>query len=174
MTGTLSLLGLYQYNEQLFDGLRLPDGINRETFVDNLLAECAEFEVLYPDPFFLANMIAVWSNKEFPTWEKLYNTTMLDYDPISNYDRKEEWEDDVNSSGNSTGKIAGFNSQELVNANGAETVVENKSKRKGRAYGNIGVTTTQQMIDEERRVVKFNISDYIIESFKRRFCLLIY
>lgn len=174
MTGTLSLLGMYQYNEHLFDRLRLPESVNRETFVDNLLAECAEFEVLYTDPFFLANMIAVWSAKELPTWEKLYNTTTFNYDPISNYDRTEEWEDDVNSSGNSTGKVAGFNSQELVNSNGAETFVENKSKRKGRAYGNIGVTTTQQMIDEERRVVKFNISDYIIESFKRRFCLLIY
>ena len=40
--------------------------------------------------------------------------------------------------------------------------------------GNIGVTTTQQMIEEERRVVKFNMMDYIIESFIKRFCLLVY
>ena len=41
-------------------------------------------------------------------------------------------------------------------------------------YGNIGVTMTQQLIAEERKLVEFNIYDYIIRSFKRRFCLLIY
>lgn len=40
--------------------------------------------------------------------------------------------------------------------------------------GNIGVTTTQQMIEAERELVRFNIYDVIIESFKQRFCLLIY
>lgn len=41
-------------------------------------------------------------------------------------------------------------------------------------YGNIGVTTTQAMIEAERNLVKFNIYDLIIDSFKARFCLLIY
>lgn len=40
--------------------------------------------------------------------------------------------------------------------------------------GNIGVTTTQQMIEAERQLVKFNIYDLIIDSFKQRFCLLLY
>lgn len=40
--------------------------------------------------------------------------------------------------------------------------------------GNIGVTTSQQMIEAEREIVKFNIYDYIIESFKCRFCILVY
>lgn len=41
-------------------------------------------------------------------------------------------------------------------------------------YGNIGVTTTQAMIEAERNLVKFNIYDFIIDSFKARFCILIY
>ena len=41
-------------------------------------------------------------------------------------------------------------------------------------FGNIGVTTTQSMIEAERNLVKFNIYDLIIDSFKARFCLLIY
>ena len=40
--------------------------------------------------------------------------------------------------------------------------------------GNIGVTMTQQLIEAERNIVKFNIYDYIIESFKARFCVLVY
>lgn len=40
--------------------------------------------------------------------------------------------------------------------------------------GNVGVTTTQSMINEQREVVKFNIYDYIIEEFKQRFCIMVY
>lgn len=171
---TMSLLGLYNYNNDIFRGLVLPDSVDKETFVNNLLSECAEFEILYADADFFAFMVEVWSKKELAVWEKLCETTDYEYDPISNYDRTEEWEDKGKSNGDSTGKVAGYNSENLVNANGAETHVDNESARKGRVHGNIGVTTTQQMIEEERRVVKFNVMDYIIDSFKRRFCLLIY
>lgn len=40
--------------------------------------------------------------------------------------------------------------------------------------GNQGVTTTQQMIREEQELAKINFDDYIIEEFKKRFCLLVY
>lgn len=43
-----------------------------------------------------------------------------------------------------------------------------------RAYGNIGVTTTQQMIESERELVKFNLYEYIAEEFAKEFCLLVY
>lgn len=43
-----------------------------------------------------------------------------------------------------------------------------------RRTGNIGVTTTQAMLQEERKIAEFNIIDYIAESFKHRFCLMIY
>lgn len=166
MPETLSLLGLYQYNEQLFDGMRIPEGVDKDTIVQNLLAETAEFEILYTDPEFMANMIAVWSAKELPVWEKLEETLHYDYDPISNFDRHEE----STNTGESLGKVAGYNASDLVNSSGASTDV----KRKARMWGNIGVTTTQKMINEQREVVKFNISDYIIESFIKRFCLLVY
>lgn len=49
-----------------------------------------------------------------------------------------------------------------------------KDVREGYARGNIGVTTTQQMIEAQRDVVKFNLMDYIIDDFKNRFTLLVY
>lgn len=166
MGATLSLLGLYQYNSSLFDGLKLPASIDRSVFIDNLLSDCAEFEILYPDPEFMGNMISIWSGKHIANWEKLEETLNYEYNPISNYDRNEE----STNIGESLGKVAGFNSENLVDASGAETNVT----RKSRMWGNIGVTTTQQMINEQREVVKFNLSDYIIDEFKRRFCLMIY
>lgn len=40
--------------------------------------------------------------------------------------------------------------------------------------GNIGVTTTQAMIKEERESVLFNVYDFIADSFRRTFCLDVY
>ena len=163
---TLSILGLYQYDNRIFDGLVVPQGIDKETLINNILSETAEFEVLYTEPRFLSNMIAAWSAKELPVWEKLVETLHYEYDPISNYDRNEE----STNTGESLGKVAGYNASDLVNSSGASTDV----RRRARIWGNIGVTTTQQMIDAQRRIVKFNIMDYIIDGFIRRFCLTIY
>ena len=46
---------------------------------------------------------------------------------------------------------------------------------KGHVHGNIGVTTSQQMIESEIALWdKFNIYDFITQAFRKRFCLLIY
>ena len=42
------------------------------------------------------------------------------------------------------------------------------------AKGNIGVTTSDQMVAQFRETVKFNIYDVIIDEFKQRFCLMVY
>ena len=151
-TATMSVMGLYNYNPHMFDNMTLPDGVDRDTLVFNLVVECAELEVLIPDPVWMAKTI----------------------DPISNYDRKEEWTNENKSTGSSSGKVAAFNAGDLVEANGAETSVTNSSSHKGHVSGNVGVTTSQEMIEAERKVVQFNIYDYIIQSFQKRFCLLVY
>lgn len=226
MKATISVMGLYNYDNSLFANMELPNGVDKETLVYNLVLELAELEVIYPHFDVLKMSIGMWSKKELPVWEKLYATTQFEYDPISNYDRKEEWTEketrDLKNSNNqtrnltvtssfnatetnsgadtTTEKVVGFNSEAetLKNKNSIEHGLQTTGKnsgtgtdngsvnnsgtdtgtvdniRKGRAYGNIGVTTTQQMIEQERETVKFNIIDYIIESFKNRFCILIY
>lgn len=43
------------------------------------------------------------------------------------------------------------------------------------AFGNIGVTTSQQMIESELELApKLNVFNFIIQSFKDRFCLMVY
>ena len=42
-----------------------------------------------------------------------------------------------------------------------------------RAFGNIGVTTTQAMIREQRAII-MNMYQYIIGAFKERFCILLW
>lgn len=187
---TMSILGLYNYDSSIFDDLRLPRGIDSYTLVSNLLAELAEFEIIYPNAIFMRKLIGLWSNAHYENWKKLYESTHFEYDPISNYDRKEEETNAVNNASNFTSsnnnsnvsKVAAFNETTLQPSDSnegdssakGEANANTNATRKLRAYGNIGVTTTQQMIDEERRVVKFNIYDYIIDSFKKRFCILVY
>ena len=40
--------------------------------------------------------------------------------------------------------------------------------------GNIGVTMTTQLIEAQRALVKLNFYDFIIDSFKKRFCIMVY
>ena len=182
MSGTMSLLGLWTANKGIFDFFHIPAALNKQTLVDNLLMECAELEVLYPDAEFMRDAIGAWSAVECDKWEELEKTLHYDYDPISNYDRHEEWTDDSEGSSTATstatGKQAGYNSQELVTSDGSESggssSGKSRSKHVGTVRGNIGVTTSQQMIEEQRRVVNYCVYDVIIDSFQRRFCLLVY
>ena len=66
----LSIIGAYNYDSTLFDNLRLPDDVDRETVVSNILDYCAELELLYPDLPYLKNAIGYWSAKELPFWER--------------------------------------------------------------------------------------------------------
>lgn len=230
MSATVSLLGLKRLNDGILDELVVPDGVDVELVKDNLLAETAELEVIYPDALFMQAMIGRWSAKELPIWERLYKTTLLEYNPIENYDRIEEWTEAEDTKKNTEADATGtsktdtdgtstresntdgvINDQKYVSAyneteftpterdnntqnektnseqkdvgtvsfkTSAENTTDETGNRnllqKGRAHGNIGVTTSQQMLEAERDVAQYNIIDVIINSFKNRFCLQIY
>ena len=89
MKATLSVLGLYHWDNTLFDLMTLPQGMNKDTVIDFILSECSDMEVLYPNPEVLKNLIGVWSHTEQYTWDKLYKTLLFEYNPIDNYDRTE-------------------------------------------------------------------------------------
>ena len=40
--------------------------------------------------------------------------------------------------------------------------------------GNIGLTSTQDLIRQQQELVKFNLMDYIIDDFSKKFCLGVY
>lgn len=195
MRATISILGLYNLNDTLFDDLVIPENLDSDLLIENLVTELAELELIYSDFNFMKFMIGVWSRKELPTWERVYKASTKIYDPIENYDRIEDWTDNLNrnssvnssvtANGNTQHDVAGFNDTALVNAS-KDTNTEtdtgytsdtstSSGYRKGRVHGNIGVTTSQQMLQSELDVApKLNVYDYIINSFKNRFCLQVY
>lgn len=95
------MIGLNQYllqmkDQTLFDLLELPDLIDKETVVDNILLQGGEFEVLYADPEFMRNAIGMWGRKHYYTFEKWAIAQSLEYNPLENYDRIEDWQDTGN------------------------------------------------------------------------------
>ena len=252
-SATISPLGLYNWDNTLFDLMQIPAELDKNVLIKNLLAETAELEVLYPNPVVFKNLIALWSAKQIDIWNRLYQTTQYEYNPIENYNRYETGSEDgtgrtthsgtdtttdttthTGTNGRTEGLttggrdtvtgadtkghwVAGYDAPTPTEQNDGlfkqtrdqddatthtdygrtETVTETKtfndsiSKTGGlthgeqvdstsgtehelHAHGNIGVMSTQQMIDEQRKIELFNIYDIIIEDFKMRFCLLIY
>ncbi|MBQ1507936.1 MAG: hypothetical protein IIZ47_00805, partial [Erysipelotrichaceae bacterium] len=85
----ISILGLYKINPNLFSAIQLPDDLDRRTFIDNVLMEYAELEVLYPDAEFMQDAIARWSRIRLHTWERMKTVLYEDYDPFINIKRDE-------------------------------------------------------------------------------------
>lgn len=58
---------------------------------------------------------------------------------------------------------------------GEKIIHEGDITRNNHTSGNIGVTTSQQMLEQEIEVsAKLNVIKMIVDSFKTRFCLLVY
>jgi hypothetical protein len=221
----LTVEGLYNYDDTLFNGFNVPEGLVKQIAIDTILMRTRELEILYPDLNYMKTRITIWSNKYQINWKKLYDTTVLEYNPIENYDRMEDWtdtDDETSTSArdntrNTTNTVKSTSTNEIMNSvnvtdqntafnagladhakqitdgdttengsitnteTGKDTENENvnggrtgRHTRTGRAHGNIGVTTSQQMIQSERDLVVFNLYDVIAESFIENFCLMVY
>ena len=162
---------LYEYDPTVFDGLELPSytdpddnvhTIDRASVINSILLNCAELELLYPTIDMMKLAIGVWSAAEQDTWSKMYATQMIEYNPIWNVDA------DIYIDGTSTDAVQGFNENRFSDA------AKNTASSHQRRTGNIGVTATQDLIQKERDVADFSIVRFITESFKKRFCLLVY
>ena len=238
----ITTVGFYQYmnayNNDLFGLLNLPPGIDKDTLVNNIMLRGGEFEVVYSNPDFYKSAIGLWSNKHYRTFEKWINALNIEYNPLENYDRMEDWsdsgsrtntgtvsdsgirkntgtqstessgKDNFKGSGNSTSsdEISAYNSNSFQNdkknttnsSNSSETNTtanntrtdnlsesnsntrtdnlseKTNSDRKGRAHGNIGVTTSQQMLQSELDIAKWNIYEQITDLFLSEFCIMVY
>ena len=170
----LSIMGLYEYDDTLFQGLQVPEGISKEHVINEILLQCAELEIVYPDIDIMKLAITTWSVANQYTWQKLYDTMVVEYNPIWNVDANVTIDRNTSGSGNATDAVKGFNSNTWAESDKTDTTSEAEEDVIERRTGNIGVTTTQQMLEQERKIAEFNMISYIAQSFKQRFCLLIY
>lgn len=160
-TPKLTLIGLYNYDPDLFINFNLPAGIDKETAIDNLLLNHGEQPVLYGSGDFIKIAIGAWSRKWYNPLDLINKALNEEYNPLHNFDRNEEYTDkeEMTSAGSSTGT-----DERMVSAyNASDYQPDEKSKAGGssetesartfihtaRLYGNIGVTTSQQMLEAE-------------------------
>lgn len=278
----LTTIGMYNWDESLFDNMVVPEALTQNDVVLSILMEAGEFEVLFSDFDFFKSAIGIWSKKNLGVWEELWATTQYEYNPIHNYDRLETrtntqtrnlastdnetrnlaWQDketrnltdsntetrnlassmsdtgtvgvastsdtDTSSSSTVTGSGKAYNDADLVtkdrtatSSSGSEDNSSSSTETRNLAQagtdtgtvsnsgshggtdthdgtdtgtinrsgsdtgtvgfsesvtiaGNIGVMSTQQMIQQQRDIVKFNLIDYIVNDYKHTFCVMKY
>lgn len=89
----LTMIGAYNFNPDIFTNLDLPDGLDRETVINNILLRCGESPLLYDNPDFIKLMIGTWSKKWKPSIERMITALNEEYNPIHNFDRYEKTTD---------------------------------------------------------------------------------
>lgn len=225
---TMTLAGLYNWDESLFDAMIFPKNADKQNFIDSLILSYGSCEPLYPDWDFMKNSaIPAWSIKWKSNIEKVYDLLeKLEYNPVENYDRQENWSDSPNitretqlsgtdtnkqtagqgSTTKQTGtdtneqKVSAFNSsgydpseqdimtygnQTQVTTSGTNTnefsygrkdvnTEKGSTEHSGRIHGNIGVTTTQEMMKSEMSLRKQSFIDYCTGLFANDLLLLVY
>lgn len=101
----LDTLGLLRADPQLFDDLQLPEGLNKQLCIDTIISEHGRAPLAHPDPGYMRYMIGVWSRRNFITWQKLYDTQLLQYNPLWNNDRYETETNSTQRNTNGTGTL---------------------------------------------------------------------
>ena len=180
---TMSILGLYSYDPTIFDGMVLPDEMDKNILVNNILMNFAELEVLYPDPNFMKNAIAQWCGMRLQSWERMQTVLYAEYDPFINIKRDEERTitetRDLAGSGESTGKVSAWNETDFQNRNRNLTETTDTgtvtTHETFHVEGDSAITDAQDVLKKEMDVrLKFNLYQIIMEEFKQRFLLMIY
>lgn len=123
--GNLSIIGLYNWDNHIFDDMVLPSSLTRADIIKDILYECGELEVVYPDAEVMKDAIGVWSEEELFRWNKIQKLASLDYNPIENYDRieNETISDDTQKTGTAESTANQVNQRENGNSNTVENQV---------------------------------------------------
>lgn len=178
----MSILAMYRYDETLFDGLQVPDGLDKEGLINELCMQLAELNTIISNPDVMKLAIAEWSKTKAAIWKHLFETTQYEYNPIWNkdgtYTETETRDLKSEATANALNQVTGYNSETMRDAertesegSGADTGTITRVREE---HGNIGVTTTQQMIKEEREIADWSLYQVIIDDFKTRFCIMVY
>ena len=204
---------LLDWDDTLFDGMVLPeglddeDGVVRGLIVDDIILRHGDTPLFIPEPTVMKYYITSWSTRMLPVFTRMYDACMAEYDPIENYnrieDRSETTKDTMGNTRtlNTNTATTGTNTTEdsvsaenvttfspdtksvqTPNLNEADTGTIGDSGNyngsltiKSTIHGNIGVTTSQQMLESELQLVpKLDIIRIISDSWAAEFCLAVY
>ena len=121
----LNLIAFYREDRELFNNLVVPSGVDKSDLVNRILVEIGELETVFTNPIILKESLGFWSRSRLPIWEKIYNMTLYEYNPIWNVDG-ETWHEGTSES-HSTGTSSG---SEEEHQNDTENWSDNKTENK--------------------------------------------
>ena len=198
MLWKITTIGMYNYgqmkSDDLFEHLVLPEGLDRDIVINQILITSGELPIAYPDYEFFKNQIRVWSKRKLSIFNKMIWLMNQEFNPLYNYDRMEEYDDIESNKGSnkikttggadSTNQATSYDSEALkttdknISNSSANTVGSNSNdrtlKHRAHLYGNIGITTSVDMLSQAFDWYQKDIPELIAEEFKCDFCLGIY
>lgn len=175
----ITLIGIYKYDPNLFVGLELPEGVDKTMFIDSLMLKYGECPILYTSNTMMHSAIELWSKKWVESFTRIKRALDEEYNPLHNYDRYEQYDDTTNTEGTtkSENKVSAYNSSTYQPDNYGEdkSTVSGKLVHNAHLFGNIGLTTSQQMAlaEIDFRSVN-NIYDIMSDVFRRELLLYIF
>ena len=87
MLSKLTLIGLHNYSEgAIWDDIVLPEGIEKELLINEILKQNGEFSLIYPDMDFLKAQITFFFRKWYDNFEKWITVLNEEYKPLFNVD----------------------------------------------------------------------------------------
>lgn len=134
----LDIMALYNHDQTLFSAFQVPTSITwvehgpegdvthtesipytKQNIVDNILLECAELEVVYPDSDYMKLAIGTWSTKRLYTWQRIADVLYRKYDPFVNMNRHEwrETVEDRDLAGSETPNLTDTETRNLAGTN---------------------------------------------------------
>lgn len=190
---------LLDWDNSLFDNMSLPDDVALDDVVDHIIFKYGDAPLFSPDPAVMKYYITKWSLRRLPQWVRFKNAIEEEYNPLENYDRTEETtdyfthghkivtNDDLINGLTTEGQISADNAstyqpdrKNINSGTDQRDIDETHSGQDKRDYnshihGNIGVTTSQQMLTSELELIpKLDLLDFIADDFHSEFNIMIY
>ena len=191
----MTLYGMYQYDPTLFDGVILPEGMDKTLMVNQIIRQSGDLFPYYQVPLEIKTAITEWFTRRKDNFSKLWQGFTAEYNPIENYDRQEDSTETPNITHtlSNSGQDASTNEADVQGYNGTDDVPNSRTKSSGtsstngtdtesgtrtytsRIHGNIGVTTSAQMLEGEMALRRsLDIYALIAEEFENDNLIQVY
>ena len=175
----LSLYGLNEWDNTLFDDMHLPDALDRQTVIDRILVDTIQLDCIYADPQACKVALRVYSASRIHTWERVCQALHKNYDPFINFTRDEtrttEYEPGVTTK--TVGSSKAWNDPDMVERDQAEMSRTGKdtTTETFHSEGDSAMyTPTDVALKEFRMRAEADAINFIVQDVKKYFCNLCY
>lgn len=179
---------MHLWDEDLFDDIVLPDGMDKATVVNQIMLDNGLLEVVYPEHDLLKGLIKAHFLARQIDYQRLWDAVSQTYNPLYNLDRKNTLTEKTERSDNATGttattnenKVSAFDSstyqpsEELTGSTNSNTETQGQDVHTLESHeeGSIGVITPQDMLRREFDIRRdWNIYKFISMDFREQFMI---